>query len=90
MCMHHTNLIDCTLITVFCLLIRSTHIESNQQARGKKSSSKKAVHKPISPHILTPTKQNRASMPFYNGSLEVEGVIASANGKSKNEDRNDI
>ena len=84
--MHHTNLIDCTLITVFCLLIRSTHIESNQQARGKKSSSKKAVHKPISPHILTPTKQNRASMPFYNGSLE--GIIASANGK--NEDRNDI
>ena len=86
MCMHHTNLIDCTLITVFCLLIRSTHIESNQQARGKKSSSKKAAHKPISPHILTPTKQNRASMPFYNGSLE--GIIASANGK--NQDRNDI
>ena len=86
--MYHTYLIDCILITTFCLLIRSTHIESNQQVKREKSSSssKKTVHKPISPHILTPTKQNRASMPFYNGSLE--GVIASANGK--NEDRNDI
>ena len=89
--MYHTYLIDCILITTFCLLIRSTHIESNQQVKREKSSSsssssKKTVHKPISPHILTPTKQNRASMPFYNGSLE--GIIASANGK--NQDRNDI
>ena len=44
-------------------------------------SSEKAIQKPISSHILTPTKQNRASMPFYNGSLAA--IISSANDQSR-------
>ena len=58
-----------------CDVIRSGDSISKEQRfqeeqRSKMLRSTKNANKiPVSPHILTPTKQNRASMPFWNPQL---------------------